>query len=145
MGEGCKSCSRWWERGVSHVQGDGRGASVMFNVIGEGRQSYSIYKRSSAINYLLLVSDIWIKTVPVLEEFKQRLNGWVEKVGTCHKVRGCSNGWPGLLVITMDVLIPANTRHRPNVRPMLGQHRRRWTNIGWMFRVCWEGVDFTAE
>ena len=30
----------------------------MFNVIGEGRQSYSIYKRSSEINYLLLVSDI---------------------------------------------------------------------------------------
>ena len=24
----------------------------------------------------------------------------------------------------------ANTRHRPNVGPMLGQHRRRWLNIG---------------
>ena len=28
-------------RGVSHVQGDGRGASVMFKVMGEGRQSCS--------------------------------------------------------------------------------------------------------
>ena len=26
--------------------------------------------------------------------------------------------------------IPANTRHRPNVEPMLGQRRRRWANIG---------------
>ena len=25
---------------------------------------------------------------------------------------------------------PANTRHRPNVRPMLGHHLRRWPNIG---------------
>ena len=36
-----QSCSRWWERGVSHVQGEGRGASGMFNVMGEGRQSCS--------------------------------------------------------------------------------------------------------
>ena len=26
--------------------------------------------------------------------------------------------------------IPANTRHRPNVGPMLGQRLRRWPNIG---------------
>ena len=26
--------------------------------------------------------------------------------------------------------LPANTRHPPNAGPMLGQRRRRWTNIG---------------
>ena len=28
-------------RGVNHAQGDGRGASAMFKVMGEGRQSCS--------------------------------------------------------------------------------------------------------
>ena len=31
---------------------------------------------------------------------------------------------------------PANTRHRPNVGPMLGQRRRRWPNIGSTLGRC---------
>ena len=34
------------------------------------------------------------------------------------------------LIIIFLICIPANTRHRPNVKPILGQRRRRWTNIG---------------
>ena len=33
---------------------------------------------------------------------------------------------------------PANTRRWPNVRLVLCQHRRRWTNIGPTLRVFWE-------
>ena len=34
--------------------------------------------------------------------------------------------------------VSANTIHQPNVGPKLGQRRRRWTNIGLMYRVCWD-------
>ena len=33
-----------------------------------------------------------------------------------------------------SVIYPASTRHRGDVRPMLGQSRKRWTNIGTTLR-----------
>ena len=33
-------------------------------------------------------------------------------------------------------IIPANTTHRSNVVPMLGQRRRRWANIGTTLDRC---------
>ena len=35
-----------------------------------------------------------------------------------------------------DHAYPANMRHRPNVKLMLGQRRRRWTNIGSTLGRC---------
>ena len=33
-------------------------------------------------------------------------------------------------------MIPANMIHLPNIGPMLGQRRRRWTNIGPVLGEC---------
>ena len=42
------------------------------------------------------------------------------------------------ICVYMCKTIPANTRHSPNVGTMLAHRLRRWSNIGWMSRVCWD-------
>ena len=63
---------------------------------------------------------------------------WLELVYMyrCTSVHVCGCGVStdtGRCNISHDVEcadFPANTRYSPNAAPMLGQRRRRWTNIG---------------